>query len=72
MGGSRERTYVGRSVLQKAQRNLAVLFRTCFTTIWRSKIHTNLQVDADALNKRRCRFLLRCTSYLSRTVKAMS
>jgi hypothetical protein len=36
----------GRSVLLKTQRNPAVLFRTRFTTIWRSEIHIGLKVDA--------------------------
>jgi hypothetical protein len=34
--------------MQKAQRNLAVLFRTRFTTLWRSEIRINLKIDADA------------------------
>jgi len=48
------------SVQRKSQRNRAVLFRTRFT-IWRSEIHISLKVDADALNRRRRQFLLRCT-----------
>jgi len=40
------RTLRGPSVLLKAQRNCAVLFRTRFTTIWRSEIRINLKVDA--------------------------
>jgi len=55
------RTLRGPSVLPKTQRNRAVLFRTRFKTIWRSEIHISLKFDADALNRRRRRFLLRCT-----------
>jgi hypothetical protein len=33
--------------MQKAQRNLAVLFRTSFTILWRIEIHKNLKIDAD-------------------------
>jgi hypothetical protein len=47
----------------EAQRNLAVLFRTSFTTIWRSKIHISLKVDADTLNRRRRRFCVRRKIY---------
>jgi hypothetical protein len=36
----------GPSVLQEAQRNLAVLFRTRFTTLWRSEFHINLKIEA--------------------------
>jgi hypothetical protein len=46
----------GASVLPKTQRNRAVLLRSRFTTLWRSKIHENLKIDADALNRRRRRF----------------
>jgi hypothetical protein len=38
----------GPSVLPKNQRNRAVLLRTRFTALWRSEIHINLQIDADA------------------------
>jgi hypothetical protein len=41
------RTLRGPSVLLKTQRNCTVLFRTRFTTIWRSEIHIGLKVDAD-------------------------
>jgi hypothetical protein len=34
------------SVLPKTQRNLAVLLRTRFTTLWTSEIHINLKIDA--------------------------
>jgi hypothetical protein len=49
--------------MQKAQRNPAVLFRTRFTTLWRSEIRTNLKIDAEALNRRRRRFCVRRTIY---------
>jgi hypothetical protein len=56
-------SYVGLFVLQKAQRNIAVLFCTHFTTLWRSEIHISLKIDADALNRRwRC-FCVRRTVY---------
>jgi hypothetical protein len=55
------RNLKGASVLPKTQRNGAVLFLTRFTTLWRSEIHTNLKIDADALNRRRRRFCVRCT-----------
>jgi hypothetical protein len=42
------RTLKGASVLPKTQRNRAVLLRSRFTTLWRSKIHENLKIDADA------------------------
>jgi hypothetical protein len=45
----------------RRQWNRTVLFRTRFTMIWRSEIHISLKVDADALYRRRRRFLLRCT-----------
>jgi hypothetical protein len=35
-------------VLPKTKWHRAVLFRTRFTTIWRSEIHIGLKVDADA------------------------
>jgi len=37
-------TLRGPSVLQKIQRNRAVLFRTRFTMIWRSEIHISLKM----------------------------
>jgi hypothetical protein len=43
------RTFTGPSVLPKTQRNRAFLLRTRFTTLWRSEIHNNLKIDADAL-----------------------
>jgi hypothetical protein len=49
------------SIPSEPQLNRAVLFRTRFTTIWRSGIHISLNDDADAFNRRRHRFLLRCT-----------
>jgi hypothetical protein len=51
----------GPSVLPKTQRNRTVLLGTRFTTLWRSENYKNLKIDADALNRRRRRFLLRCT-----------
>jgi hypothetical protein len=41
-------SYAGPSVLQKAQRNRAVLVRTRFKTLWRSEIHINRKIDTDA------------------------
>jgi hypothetical protein len=40
------RTLKGPSVLPKTQQNRAVLFRTGFTTIWRSEVHIGLKVNA--------------------------
>jgi hypothetical protein len=57
------RTLRGVSVLPKTQRNRAVLLRTQFRTLWRSGIHINLKIDADALNRRRRRFSFRRTIY---------
>jgi hypothetical protein len=51
----------GLSVLPKTQRNRAVLLRTRSTMLWRSEIHINLKIDADALNRRRRRFCVRRT-----------
>jgi hypothetical protein len=51
----------GPSLLPKTQRNRAFLLGTRFTTLWRSENHKNLKIDADALNRRRRRFLLRYT-----------
>jgi hypothetical protein len=42
------RTFTEPSVLRKTQRNHTVLFRTRLTTLWRSEIHMNLKIDADA------------------------
>jgi hypothetical protein len=50
------RTFRGQSVLPKTQCNRAVLLGTRLTTLWRSEIHINLKIDADALNRRRRRF----------------
>jgi hypothetical protein len=55
------RTLKGASVLLKTQRNRAVVLRSRFTTLWRSKIHENLKIDADALNRRRRLFSVRRT-----------
>jgi hypothetical protein len=54
------RTVRGPSVLLKTQRNREFLLRTRFTSFWRIEIHINLKIDADALNRRRRRFLRRC------------
>jgi len=48
------RTLKGPSVLPKTQWNRAVLFRTRFTTIWRSEIHISVKVDADAHKIKMC------------------
>jgi hypothetical protein len=50
-------------VLPKTQRNRPVVLRSRFTTLWRSKIHENLKIDADALNRRRRRFCVRPKMY---------
>jgi hypothetical protein len=42
------RTFRGPSVLTKTQSNRTLLLRTRFTTLWRSDIHMNLKIDADA------------------------
>jgi len=55
------RTLRGPSVLPKTQRNHAVLLWTSSTTLWRREIHINLKIDADALNRRWCRFYIRRT-----------
>jgi hypothetical protein len=34
-----------------------------FQTLWRSEIHINLKIDADALNRRRHRFCVRRNVY---------
>jgi hypothetical protein len=59
MGGICTESYVGPSEMHTAQRNLAVLF----TTLWRSEIHINLKIDAEALNRRWRRFCIRSTVY---------
>jgi hypothetical protein len=51
------------SFLPKTERNRAVLSRTHSRTMWRSEIHSNLRIDADALNRRRRRFGVRRTMY---------
>jgi hypothetical protein len=53
----------GTSVLPKTQRNRAVLLRTRFKMLWRSEIHVNQKIDADALNRRRRRFCVQRTTY---------
>jgi hypothetical protein len=47
----------------RRQRNHADLLRTHFRTLWRSEIHINLKIDADALNRRWRRFCVRRTVY---------
>jgi hypothetical protein len=42
------RTLRRRSLIPKTKRNRAVLLRTRFETLWRSQIHINLKIDADA------------------------
>jgi hypothetical protein len=56
-------TFRGPSVLQKTQRNRTDLLGTRFITLWRSEIHINLKIDADALNRRRRRFCVQRTMY---------
>jgi hypothetical protein len=51
----------GPSILPKTQHNRAVLLRTRFKTLWRSEIHVNLKIGADALNRRWRRFSVRRT-----------
>jgi hypothetical protein len=58
---SMRRTLRGPSLLPKTQRNGAVLFRTRFTPISGSEINISIKFDANALNRRRRRFPLRCT-----------
>jgi hypothetical protein len=55
------RNFNGPSVQPKKQRNRVILLRTRFTNLWRSEIHINLKIDADALNRRRRRFRVRRT-----------
>jgi hypothetical protein len=62
--GSIHRTLRVPSVLQKTPRNRTDLFRSRFITFWRSEIHINLKMDANALNRRRRRFCVRRTMYL--------
>jgi hypothetical protein len=45
----------------RKQPNRIVLLRIRFVTLWRSEIHINLKIDADALNRRRRRFSVRRT-----------
>jgi hypothetical protein len=58
---SKRRTLKGQSLLSKTQQNRADLLGTRFTTLWRSEIHINLKIDADALNRRRRRLCIRRT-----------
>jgi hypothetical protein len=57
------RTFRGTSVLPKTQRNRDILLRIRLTTWWRSEIHINLKIDADAFNRRRRRFHVRRREY---------
>jgi hypothetical protein len=66
------RTLWAPSFLANTLPNLALLFRTGFRSIRRSEIHTNIKDDLDALNRCRRLFYLWHTSYLSRTVIAVS
>jgi hypothetical protein len=50
-------------LLRKTPRNRAVLLIRYLTTLWRSEIHINLKIDADALNRRRRRFCIRRKIY---------
>jgi hypothetical protein len=51
------------SLIPKTKRNRAVLLRTRSKTLWRSQVHINLKIDADALNRRRRRFCVRRKMY---------
>jgi hypothetical protein len=51
------------SLIPKTKRNRAFLLGARFKTLWRSHIHIILQIDADALNRRRRRFCVRRTMY---------
>jgi hypothetical protein len=63
----------GTVLLANIRPNLALLLRTCFRSIRRREIHRNIEVDIDALNRRRLRYYLRRNmSHLSRTVIAVS
>jgi hypothetical protein len=53
----------GPSVLPKIQRNLAVVLRTRFRTLWSSDILLNLKIYADALYRRQRRFCFRRTIF---------
>jgi hypothetical protein len=57
------RTLKRPSLLPKTQRNHAVLLRIRFTTLWRSEIHKNLKIDADAPNRRQRLFCVRRSMY---------
>jgi len=46
--------------VEKTQLNCAVLF-PARSTMWRSEIHIDLEINADATNRRRRRFCLRRT-----------
>jgi hypothetical protein len=56
----------GHSVLLKTQGNRAVLLQTRFTTLWKSEIHMNLKLDADAGVA-----FVSAVQYLSKSVKAV-
>jgi hypothetical protein len=48
---------------RKQQRNRTILFSKSLTTLWRSEIHMNLKIDADAQNRRWRRFRVRRRAY---------
>jgi len=64
------RTLRRESVVEKTQRNRAVLLPARFTTMWRSEIRIDLKIDAEALCWRRRRYCLRRT--VSRAMVAVS
>jgi hypothetical protein len=55
------RTLRGPFLLPKTQQNREILLRTRLTRLWRSEIHMNLKIDADALNRRWRHFRVRRT-----------
>jgi hypothetical protein len=65
-------TLKGPSVLPKTKQIRTVLFRTRFTTLWRSEIHINLKIDANALIQRRRHYCLPSTvCHLSRAMAVL-
>jgi hypothetical protein len=55
------RTFRRPSLLPKTKRNRGVVLQKRFKTLWRSEIHINLKIDADAMNRRRRRLFVRRT-----------
>jgi hypothetical protein len=51
------------SLIPKTKRNRAVHLGTRFKTLWRSQMHIHLEIDPDALNRRRHRCYVRLTMY---------